>query len=146
MPAFARLRFLEGHEQSVIVQPGRLLLRIFLESGMQNPAPAGLKGFPGASQHAILEGDDRAVIDAGSLEACTFQIAVIQNAVLNKELRANEIRIACERGKTLIGRVAEARGTQRQDLPPLLAGVYQGVDPGIGRRAEIADSVRPRQG
>src|SRR5262249_41282028 len=55
-------------------------------------------------------------------------------------------RVAGEGGETLVRRVAVAGRRQGQDLPPFLTGAGQGLDPGVGRRSQVADAVGAGQG
>ena len=51
-----------------------------------------------------------------------FEIALGQHAVFDEFLRADQIRVAGHRGKTLIRGIAKASGAERQNLPQLLPG------------------------
>jgi len=59
--------------------------------------------------------------------------------------RVDEVRIARERGETLVGRVAEARRTERTHLPVGEAGVGQEIEEAVRRIVEGADAVGTRQ-
>src|SRR5262249_12728742 len=140
-PALAPLGVSEGHKQRIVVQPIRLALAKLFERGAQPAAAAGLKQLPGTGQDAVFESDDLAIIDIGRRKARSLQVAVVENAVLHQKLGTDEQRIASEGGETLVRRIAKAGGPQRQDLPPLLPGVNQGVNPGKRRRPEISNTV-----
>src|SRR5262245_30580121 len=58
------------------------------------------------------------------------------------QLRAQKIDVPGERGERHVWRVAEARGAEREDLPPGLLRRREGIDPWVGLRTEGADGER----
>ena len=59
----------------------------------------------------------------------------VEQAVLGKQVKVDQIRVARKGGERLIGRIAEARGVQRQYLPIFLTRRAQEIDEFIRRLA-----------
>src|SRR5439155_19066344 len=106
----------------------------------QAGAATGLEVLPGAGQHVVLVRDDVLVFDAVIGEAHTLQVAAVQEAVVKQRVGAEQVGVAREGRQRLVGGIAVAGRAERQHLPPLLAGADQGIDPGVGRGAEVADA------
>src|SRR5262245_40000131 len=105
-----------------------------------------LEILPGPVEHAVLEIDHRAKIDALGRKTGRRQIAVGDEAAVAQELGTDQQRVSRKSRKALIGRIAKTRRPQWQDLPPLLLGLHERIDPGIGDWPEIADAVGPWKG
>src|SRR5262249_40558125 len=144
-PTLAALPLLEGHKQAEVVQPAGLFLAEFIEWRAQLRRASCLKLFPDPAQQPELELNDPPIGHALAGQRITRYVRFPKQAVLDEEVRANEIQVARERREALVGRIPIAGGTQRQDLPPGLPGADQGIYPGIRRRAKVADTIGPRK-
>src|SRR5207237_1820 len=78
-------------------------------------------------------------------ERADLTVARPQQFILDQPVRTDEQRVPGERRQGLIRRVAVTGGTERQRLPPALAGFVKAVDPRQRRRSHIADAVRRGQ-
>ena len=100
---------------------------------------------PRRSQHRVLERRDRFEIDAVLRKKLRSRERLWQQAIFDEPFRAEYGRVPREGGVGLIGRVAEAGGTEWQNLPPGLLHRGERVDPAERDRSEITDAERPRQ-
>src|SRR4029453_19515414 len=64
-----------------------------------------------------------------------------QQSLLDEEVEADQERVARESGEALVGRVAVARGAERQHLPQPLLRPRHEVEQPHGLVAELADAV-----
>src|SRR5262249_46305382 len=144
-PALATVGFLQRHKKGVIIEPDRVSTLEAIKGLFERRGAARLKTLPRLGENAVLERDDGAVVDALGREASAGEIGRLQESVLHQQLRADEVGIAREGGEALIGGVAVAGGTERQDLPPLLARPRQGIHPSTCGRTQVADAVRSGQ-
>lgn len=126
------------HIESVVGEPG-----ILLPEGVNCllvPGKAFLKGLAEDGKPGRI---DLSVIHIARLGApvYTFQIITIQEAVFRQQVQINEVGVAGEGGKALIGAVAIAGGAQGQKLPVLLAGGMEEIGKGVGLPAQSADAI-----
>src|SRR5262249_12950233 len=84
-------------------------------------------------------------IDIVGGERMVATISGGNQAIFNEPLGADDERRRGERRKRLIRRMAEARWTQRQHLPPGLARGCKLVNPSACHGSEIADSKARRE-
>src|SRR5439155_11888839 len=97
-----------------VVEPD-VLVNERLKRGAELPGRASLKVVPGAGEQAILEADDRTEINAVGGKCPSMDVAGVDQAVFPHQVRTDESRIAGKCGETLIGRIAVARRSQRQN-------------------------------
>ena len=104
------------------------------------------EGVVGFAEQAVLIADDGAVVDsAGIALGGARQVLFGQKTGLHQQVRADQQRLTGKGGETLVGRVAEARGAQGQDLPEMLARAGQEIDKIAGGGAQVADPVGGRE-
>jgi hypothetical protein len=108
LPAAPLVRILEGHEQGVIIEPAGFLGDEAFEGRAQRAAARCLKMLPRLVQQMILEVDDRPKFDAVVGKHGPWHITRVEQTVLDQVVRADEIGIASECGKTLVRRIAES--------------------------------------
>src|SRR5262249_47006875 len=132
-------------EERERVGPGGPLTLEGLKGFAQATRAARLKIAPGLMEKRALERNDGAVIDALRGKGGLRHGRGIQQPILDQKLRTDQLRIAGESREALIGGMTVARWTEREDLPPLLPGVDQPLDPVACGGAQIADAVRARQ-
>ena len=98
-------------------------------------------------QQTAALGIQAAVVDVICLaaEVCLFALVGSQHPFLHQCIQTDEIRIARKGGKALIGAVAVAGNTQRQDLPVGLPGFLEPVHKVVCFLRKAADAVRGRQ-
>src|SRR5262245_51028848 len=104
-----------------------------------------LKTVPGPAQQMVLQLNDWPVLDAVGRENGCTNVLRFEQAVFDEKMRTDEIGVARESGKALIGRIRIPRRSERQNLPPGLPRSHQRVHPAVSFRAEIADAVGARQ-
>ena len=134
---------LEGHEQGVVRQPGG----IFLRKGRYRfgvPLAAAIRRLFQQVQTVFVE---LAVIHmAGVLSPVPVtDLLLRQKPILDQQIQINEIGIARIGGKTLVGGIAVAGGTEGEHLPVPLTGGVEQIGKVIGREAHGADTVRGGQ-
>ena len=131
------------HEQGKIVQPPL----VFLAEGCKRFVVADVAAGVGQPQQAAPLGIQAAVVDIICLAAkvCLFALGGGQHPFLHQSVQTDEIRIARKGGKALIGAVAVACHTQRQDLPVSLPGFLEPVHKVVCFLRKAADAVRGRQ-
>ena len=133
---------LQGHEQGVIVQPGRGLAEHFVLTGRIGQQTAGRlfqHRVPGDVHQAIIH----ALRVAAPVQALVF--VRLQQPVRRQIVQVDEIGVAGKGGEGLVGGVAVAGGTDGQDLPVGLSRRRQTVREVPGGRAQRAESVRGGQ-
>jgi hypothetical protein len=115
-PLHAAVRVFEGAKEREVVEPGRLLFAEVAE---------------GARARGVLlkRGDRRR----------------IEQAVLRQIVQAHQQRVAGEGRLRAVRRLAVARRTERERLPPPLRRRCQEVDERARLVAEVAAPVRPRE-
>ena len=134
------MRIMEGHEESVIIQPMRMVCAEFPVIGVRT------KAFVGAPEKVDFVAGDGGKVDLVERK-CPRRLKCpgAEEIILNEKIRADEQRIAGERRIALIGRVGPAWRIQRQHLPKRLAAAGQEIDEAPGFRTEITDAVRTGQ-
>src|SRR5207245_1998915 len=141
----AAVSLFERAEQGVVVQPVRLRLTELFDRRLQVLARAGAEVPPSRLEQRVFESLDGIEIDRRWRKRAAREIARANESVLDQPLGADQQRVARERRQGLVRRVAIAGRPQRERLPISLSRLVKPVDPGDGRRAYVADSVRRRQ-
>ena len=134
---------LERHEKRIIRQPARVLLLKGCD-GLAVALIAALLRLCEQRKAALVY---FAVVDAAGVCApiAGVDLCARQELVLDEQVEVDEIRVARERGKALIRRVAVARGAEGQELPVLLSGGGEKIGKLIRGLAQRADAVRRGQ-
>ena len=130
---------LHGHKERVFREPRGLLLHIFIKirgHGLQ-------KARERAAQHGQAGLIEEGIVDVRGVltPALPVQLLLRQPTGGDELIRVDEVGIARKRGKRLIGRIAIARRTDREDLPIGLPGFFEKVDKVISGLAEVAHAV-----
>ena len=83
------------------------------------------------------------VIDTAGIRApvTAFDLPAREKPVVDQRVEIDEIRVACKGGKALVGGVAAACGTKREQLPVALTGRVQKIGKSIRGPAHRADAV-----
>jgi len=102
---------------------------------------ARLEVLEGYLEQRVLELDGRAVLDAlvGERRMRSY-VFIRQQPVRDESLGADEQGVSGEGREALIGRVAVARGAEREHLPEVLARVGEEVDEVVAFGPEVADA------
>ena len=132
--------FLERHEQRVIRQPfgvflgerGDLFAHLIVHAGicLAEQRPAGVR--------ELLE----VRLVRRGLEVAGLDLGRGQQAVLDQQVKVDQVRVARRGGKALVGRIAEAGVAERQHLPVGLVRICKEIDKVIGCLAHRAHAVR----
>ena len=138
-PASAFIFLFQCHEQRIVFEPVGIFLCKTIEVFIllfREPAIGGAQGFESAPVHL-------SVIDGGSFlpEIECIALLFFQESLLDQSLQIDEVRISRKGRKTLVGRIAEPRRSERQDLPVGLSGLFQEIDKVAGFLRKTADSV-----
>ena len=130
----------EGHEEGVVVQPpglGRAEVPQRLSFRFRPRQVA----VPGGPQTGLTPLGDAFEIHPFDRECRGIaQVGVGQQARFDEGLEGDHQWIDREGRKTLVGRGAARRGTQREDLPQRLSGGGEPVNKAISRRAKVPHS------
>ena len=136
MPAEVHL---DRHIEAVVLQPDGVFRA-------ERPVGGGIRvaaAPEGGVQHGEAVPVDPGVVDRGGVvpPAAGGDLRPGQQPLPLEQVEVDEIGVAREGGKALVGAVAIAGRPERQHLPVALAGVAQKVDERVGRAAEGADPV-----
>ena len=134
---------LERHKQRIFMYPAFVLLNECV-----NRRAVALKAAPfGRLQHAETIKVYLLVIHAPRVIAPVhaFNLAALKQAVLNKHIKVNKIRIARRGGKALVRRIAVACRPKGQHLPRAPARGLQKIGKPICLAPKRADTVGRRQ-
>ena len=137
LPAPAAVRSLDGHELGVVVEPqllGPESLELIDEFRISSSTPeSGVR----RSEEAPLPRDHDSEVDVLVREV--RPVRRFDEAVVDEEVRGNEVDIAGECRETLIRRVTVSGRADRERLPETGAGLCKEVNPFVGRGPDIAD-------
>ena len=130
---------LDRHIEAVVLQPDGVFRA-------ERPVGGGIRvaaAPEGGVQHGEAVPVDPGVVDRGGVvpPAAGGDLRPGQQPLPLEQVEVDEIGVAREGGKALVGAVAIAGRPERQHLPVALAGVAQKVDERVGRAAEGADPV-----
>ncbi len=125
----AVIAILERDEQSKVFQPVVVPLSEPGQRFMQLAARAGLKPIVRQVQQAGLEGPHGIVIDVFVRKRRAGHVSRREKAIFNELVGTDQQRVAAEAGQGGIRRIVQQRLSDRQELPPGLAGACQQVDP-----------------
>ena len=130
---------LERHEQSVVRKP----VRILRGKALHLTAVALETAFGGFLQKRKAVFVELPVIDTAGIRApvTAFDLPAREKPVVDQRVEIDEIRVACKGGKALVGGVAAACGTKREQLPVALTGRVQKIGKIIRGPAHRADAV-----
>ena len=142
-PRLALKSVLHRHEQGKIIQPPLVFLTECRKRFVVADVAAGVR----QPQQTAALGIQAAIVDVICLaaEVCLFALVGSQHPFLHQCIQTDEIWIARKGGKALIGAVAVAGNTQRQDLPVGLPGFLEPVHKVVCLLRKAADAVRGRQ-
>ena len=131
------------HKQGKIVQPPL----VFLAKCRKRFVVADVAAGVGQPQQTAALGIQAAVINVVCLaaEVCLFALGGGQHPFLHQCIQTDEIGVARKGGKALVGAVAVAGHTQRQDLPIGLPGFLEPIHKVVCFLRKAADAVRGRQ-
>ena len=97
-------------------------------------------------QELHLEFNRRTVIHLPGIPLrFSLEVRLLKESLLLQVLRTDDIDLSRKRGKTLIRRIAESGRSQRQDLPQMLAGLFQKIDKVSRTLSQVTDSMRGRE-
>ncbi len=142
-PAHVAVLAAQRHEQGVIAEPMGTGSEVagFVRSALTAPAVAG------GSQEDLAAGGHFVPGDAALLrEAGGGEVAVIEEAVVAKELGRDEQRVSGERGPRGVRRMPRPGRCERQHLPEALTGTREEVDEVGGRGPKVPDAEGAGEG
>ena len=130
---------LEGHEQSVVRQPGGVFL-CKARHRAAIPHPASFRRLFQQVQTVFIE---LAVVHMTGIfsPVPVTDLLLRQKPILDQQIQINEIEIARIGGKTLVGGITVAGGTEGEHLPVPLTGGVEQIGKVISREAHSADTV-----
>jgi hypothetical protein len=144
-PRPARVPIAERGVERVVLDPVGLRPSERVERLAEIRGGAGLKPLPGQPKERILERADLLELHLAGVEGRPGHIRRPEEVVRDQEIGTQQQGVDGEGRRRGVWRAAEAHGTERQDLPPALAGARQKVDPGMRGGPHIADAVGRRQ-
>ncbi len=130
---------LERHEERIVGQPAG----VFLLKGGDSLAIALIAAHLCLLQQREAAFVDPAVVYIAGVAApvAGVDLCTREELILHKQVQVDEVRVARERRKALIRRIAVARGTERQELPVFLPCGGKETGKLIGCLAQRADAV-----
>ena len=142
-PGLTAVGIFQCHEQGVVRQPEGVvrqkLLVILWGGGQQTGAGAAQDGVALLIQYTIVDAVGRALPIDGAVLLGRKQPG------LGQLVKIDKVRVAREGGEGLIGAVAVAGGTNRQNLPVMLPCRMQEVHKFTGRSPHGTDTAGGRQ-
>ena len=137
----------DGAEKGVVGEPPGIFSPERLEGGSALRAGALEKNHGGSIEEGAFPGYDRPKIHGRWRKgAGRNEIAAVEQAFALQRFETDEQLVARKRRKRSIGRIAIARGTERQNLPEPLSRLGQSLDEGAGGASEVPDTERSRKG
>src|SRR5208283_1282846 len=140
-PHHVLVRFFEGHEQREFIKPGGMLPAEGVV-GFTVGWPTPLEGLKRPAKKRNLPSDDGAKVHVVRRKLrLLVQVASVEIAAFDEDLKADQQGIAGKRREALVGRITITGWAERQDLPDVLSRIAQKVREAVGLRPKLTHAI-----